>query len=539
MESGIIRSRITKIIEQVGRYPFLFVGSGLSLRYLHTPNWVGLLQRLCSETLLDEFAYARFLNKARSELGLSSTQPSPAFLLPKVASLMEPEIDKAILEGSGPLGEFRARHADSLSTGALSPMKVYICNLLNSYEADFNEELKELQATTDKLSGIITTNYDLLCEKLFPSYTAYVGERGMLFNDPTYSQEIYKIHGSVTDPNSIVLTEEDYQAFANGRDYLVAKLLTIFMEYPIVFLGYSIQDENVQRILSSVVRCAGPAMLSKVKERLVFVQYGDPGDSPLGTALVTLDGQAIEMTSVTTRDFSPIYQGISDVKKLYEPRLIKELRGSIFRLARQVNPTSEILTMGIDSLLERFGPNDKVVIGLGTSEQAWGLPIDGTDLYEDIVFDNHFLDPELVVRYWLDRLMSHGSVPFNKYVAAYDGELFGRVLEERNHVEKCGLRTFRNRSLLHGLKGQRERLAGKLSVQGLIGEFGEDKAFSHLYVLEKNEIDADELRAYLARLMVSAKGNHDAMVKLLRSKPEIRRAVRIYDYIRYFRQHVE
>jgi hypothetical protein len=60
----------------------------------------------------------------------------------------------------------------------------------------------------------------------------------------------------------------------------------------------------------------------------------------------------------------------------------------------------------------------------------------------------------------------------------------------------------------------RGRLAGKLSVQGLIDVFGEDKAFSHLYVLEKDENDADELRAYLARLMVSAQGNHDAMVEL-------------------------
>ena len=67
-----------------------------------------------------------------------------------------------------------------------------------------------------------------------------------------------------------------------------------------------------------------------------------------------------------------------------------------------------------------------------------GIALDATDLYEDVVFDNHFLDYELVVRYWLDRLMPQGAAPINKYVAAYDDELFGRVLKERSR--EAGLR---------------------------------------------------------------------------------------------------
>lgn len=36
--------------------------------------------------------------------------------------------------------------------------------------------------------------------------------------------------------------------------------------------------------------------------------------------------------------------------------------------------------------------------------------------------------------------------------------------------------------------------------------------------------------------MREAHGNHDAMVALLKNKPEMRRAIRIYDYIRYGRR---
>ena len=38
------------------------------------------------------------------------------------------------------------------------------------------------------------------------------------------------------------LREADYAKLAETQDYLAAKLLTIFMEYPIIFIGYSLND---------------------------------------------------------------------------------------------------------------------------------------------------------------------------------------------------------------------------------------------------------------------------------------------------------
>ena len=61
--------------------------------------------------------------------------------------------------------------------------------------------------------------------------------------------EVYKIHGSVSDPSSVVINENDYKEFKEKSEYLAAKLLTIFMEYPIIFMGYSISDKNIQDIL--------------------------------------------------------------------------------------------------------------------------------------------------------------------------------------------------------------------------------------------------------------------------------------------------
>ena len=61
--------------------------------------------------------------------------------------------------------------------------------------------------------------------------------------------------------------------FKEKREYLAAKLLTIFMEYPIIFMGYSISDSNIRDILSSIVKCMSNEQVKLLKRRFIFIEY--------------------------------------------------------------------------------------------------------------------------------------------------------------------------------------------------------------------------------------------------------------------------
>lgn len=120
------------------------------------------------------------------------------------------------------------------------------------------------------IDGIITTNYDNLLEKIFSDFKTYIGKEELFFSSPQGVGEIYKIHGCQSKPNSLILTHEDYISFEKRNPYLAAKLLTIFTEHPIIFIGYSLTDENILKILNSIAQCLTNDNLQKLKNRLIF-----------------------------------------------------------------------------------------------------------------------------------------------------------------------------------------------------------------------------------------------------------------------------
>ena len=226
--------KLASIFQQKKTAPFLFIGSGFTRHYLNSPTWLQILEKFAP----------RHINSYISSIGTD---------LPKIARIVGEEINSHFwnLPDHDPLKQ-KIQEKITTSTAVLRfKIAEYLKKLnIKDINPQYNEEIELLQHIN--IDGIITTNWDDVLEQLFPKYTKLVGQEDLLTMHSYCIGEIYKIHGCIHQPETMILTDDDYNDFSKRNTYLAAKLITIFLEHPIIFLGYSISDPNIQKILKSL-----------------------------------------------------------------------------------------------------------------------------------------------------------------------------------------------------------------------------------------------------------------------------------------------
>jgi NAD-dependent SIR2 family protein deacetylase len=113
---------------------------------------------------------------------------------------------------------------------------------------------------------IFTTNYDTLLEDAYPK-----NERVVITSNEgcTYADEkkvnIYKVHGDITssnNPDGIVITESDYKNYFKNKNFtlLWETLKQAFVKKHILFIGYSLEDDDILNVIKKVRSCVGKNM---------------------------------------------------------------------------------------------------------------------------------------------------------------------------------------------------------------------------------------------------------------------------------------
>jgi len=345
-----ILERLTEQLSVAAAHPFLFVGSGFSKRYLGLPSWSELLSVFCAE--IKPFKY--YLAKSDNNL-------------PAVASLMVDDYFEYAWKDNKK-STILQKHNFQRREDVL---KFFICEYIRSscvgeeYQLQHQEEIKKLEKLS--IDAIITTNWDCYLENIFPDYSTYVGQDELVVANPYGIGEIYKIHGSVKYPSSLVLTKEDYHEFNKKYAYLAAKLITYLIEHPVIFIGYSIQDENIKKILESLAMCLGSSVQDRLQNNLIFVQRNGLDRIPgIESTRIKIQDHHIPLTTITTDDFGIIYDAIGTIKRKIPVRVLRFLKEEIYEITKSHDPKSKICVADIDEIEDKS--KIEFVVGIGVKE---------------------------------------------------------------------------------------------------------------------------------------------------------------------------
>ncbi|MFO1276972.1 MAG: SIR2 family protein [Sphaerotilus natans] len=300
----------------IGRYknhPILFVGTGLSKRYIRNSySWEEILRHAVLELKGSDRFYFDKKHLCRT---------SDGFDLAAVASEISIAFDRDLSSDNSDDVELQNKfawlnddfYAQMESGGRASRFKIFLSKLLGKleYRANVSQELNELKRAKKNIGSIITTNYDRLVEDIF-SFHPLVGNNIVLSNP--YGS-VYKIHGCVSSPSEIIITSEDYDVFNKKHELIKAQLLSLFIHNPIIFLGYGIKDENIKSILRTIFSCIDyrSPLAIKVRENFLLVEHdAESNDTEVSEHDIDLEGYStIRINKIRTNNFFDIYRAIS------------------------------------------------------------------------------------------------------------------------------------------------------------------------------------------------------------------------------------
>ncbi|SGZ17472.1 SIR2 family protein [Moritella viscosa] len=349
---------VKDFISNFSNHPVLFVGAGLSLRYLNNAfTWDGLLAKIS----LDLTDSVDFYFDTKSECMVDGK-----FKYELIAEKIESKFNKTLKDDrNGKFKDINDIFYDEMAkNNSLSRFKIYICKILK--ELDFKdeklEEIKAFKKIRKNISSVITTNYDLVIEDLF-DFNPLIGN-DILLSNPYGS--IYKIHGCVSQADKIIMTENDYDSFNKKYELIRAQLLSLFIHNPIIFLGYNVGDQNIKDLLKTIFTYvpSNTEQAEKIKKNFLLVEYDEGNfDTTITDHDIDIDGYpTIRINKVKTDDFSSIYSALSELELKFSAMDIRKVQHAW----REITTGGEIkvkISEDLDSL-----SNDQMILAVGSTK---------------------------------------------------------------------------------------------------------------------------------------------------------------------------
>lgn len=457
-----VMTRFSDKIAQSGSSPYLFIGSGLSVRYASLPNWRGLIAELAKESG-SEFSYVNALCAGD---------------LPAVASSCSTQLFEEWF--SVRYSDFREKSTCEI-VSVNSPAKIWLAEWIKRHQkttcAVYRDEIEAFKKI--KFDGIFTTNYDTFIEDTL-SLKEIIGRTGLLSNGVNGPSTVNKIHGSVTEPNSMILTTEDYDDLKLNQAYLAARLLSVFGDHPVIFVGYSLADEYIVELLAELFRLAGDENGEKIAESLYFVVWEKDLDRPeMKSSFIVRGKYVIPLTLIRTASFEWIWEALAEQNSGISDEISTSVNSAVRSILSE--KTDRFANKGLSVIPLELGDDapQHLILGIGTFGQefldkAKNLSRDditADDLVRDALGASaKDIDANQVLSYWLPQFIrprSDAYIPVWKYIIEAGGqvELDATVetLTNRKLVIYSHWRYYRDRTFPKGIEDPKALLESSVA----------------------------------------------------------------------------
>lgn len=345
-----------ELVEYFGKlsnYPIMFIGSGFSLRYCDNAyTWEQLLERL-SEIIYD--------NTYTFNDDYEALKGENVYL--EIAQKQEEDFNNKCRKREADTAEINELWDELLKETSRENMpskykllvatQIRNIKLATGLTPQLKNELESLLQASNNIMSIVTTNYDNIIETLVSDFKKVIGNN-ILFSTPFGS--IYKIHGDIDDNyiKDIILTKEDYNRFKEEYKLIKSHLISLFLHNPIIFIGYSIEDENIQEILRTIFQYVKPNSkeYEKIKENFLVIEWEENSENSIveNHSIRMEKGEMIEIKKLRTDNFSQVYNQISKLQFEANGLEIKKVSRAIFELGKAEKKISIDPDINIDSL---------------------------------------------------------------------------------------------------------------------------------------------------------------------------------------------
>lgn len=470
-------------------YPIIFIGSGISKRYIENfPAWEGLLEeywKVINKTD-DFYSYLLDLKKKHSNNGDDADLNHKIYT--EAASFIEEKYNNLFSSGDIKLDGLTTK---KVFNDNISPFKYSICQrfekLVLRDDIDLNE-YESFKSLLKKAKMIVTTNYDCFIENILHEQNVkprkYIGNEGF-FDDTVGWSELYKIHGDVENPHSIIINKDDYDEYDKKSILISAKILSNMIKSPIIFMGYSLSDRNVKKLLSDFSSQLPKEDGRVSSERIILVEYKKDEKSVLKQQ-TTDQLLHITYTSISTDNYKQVYddiclvdEGLSPYDVLRYQRAIKNL---IINEGEKGNLDNLLVTPSdLDKLEESVRKHKNLVVALGDKKFVF-THINEDDYITDYIKENNEISIKPAIDFIIEKPFPT-RIPFSKFINNCD---FSKLDLSKSCIDKLN-----------------ERINTHGSLDGVINSIKLDKFYSKMKFSSISEIQSKQLVKYKEIMVIT------------------------------------